>query len=481
MQRRRSPYALATENDPNAYQSPYAVPDPEEEGQSPLMRQAMAQNMGAADQGYGGGAGLVAEALQGDPGDPGDTGIEPVPAPIDESKYASATGTADPGQSREGGGSMSWMTDAPEASGAAPFSTTPENRAPRSSDPITKADLPKTEESPSEPSPLEKAMAERARKSRAKVDEYDAKIDKLNDKLGSWGVGLSRMGFPGLARGDQMQMHALQTQRRNYESDAMAAENRKGQLEKYKVETRAASSKYAADLRHSGSLARSTAIEKGDIEEGTGHKWYADPGTGLPKKFEIPAQPAKGNVLDADDQTAKSKYSFAQPAYAPRFAQKGAAASAKEDDVTRVETDDAGNLTAITKSGKTKFLGKGGRSAPERAEKENPDEKENRAVEAGARASGRAARSAYGRDPLNTEGKSPEAVRQGEQKAYRNAYEDAGGKGAEALPNAFAEKYPKGTEKAYKRTGTDIEDVFVSDGKTWVKKTGQGVRPARSH
>src|ERR1035437_7831298 len=57
-------------------------------------------------------------------------------------------------------GNADWMTQAPEAAGAAPFSTTPENAAPRPTQPMAKSEIPTVGDSPSEASQKDPDSAE---------------------------------------------------------------------------------------------------------------------------------------------------------------------------------------------------------------------------------------------------------------------------------------------------------------------------------
>jgi hypothetical protein len=191
----------------NPYQrrrSPYAPLEEDEEEQSPLMRNAVAQNAGGYGK-YGGGQfaqNLAVNALA----NKSLTGDEEAPAST--SKYATA-------------GNASWLTAAPEASGAEPFSTTPENRGPREETPISKNELPRVDEHVSRGESKYSAAWEAAAK---KQEE----IDKLHKKLNSFGGGLLTALVPGVTTGMRSDLAQLRAEHRDLEQQAMYQDNRRG-------------------------------------------------------------------------------------------------------------------------------------------------------------------------------------------------------------------------------------------------------------
>jgi hypothetical protein len=399
-------------------------------------------------------------------------------------------GGALPGQAADEDPYQNWLNVAPEAAGAAPFSTTPENASPRQTQPIAKDELQTIGDGPSEAS---QSGAKRSPKW-DEIDRLDKKIEKQNNP-GFWaglGRGALAMQSPG-AYGALVggQGAALQKQRADLMQEAQYEDNRRGlqpvgkptvvpdryggynymqanRLGQQTIIGPAPDPNANAKIRAQGLLAygkaRSTAMEKSYVDA-KGQRWYVDPQTGEPTLYQTKGTPAQGNVMDADNPGSQSPYSPPTASTTPIFPAPGGA-EAKGDEITKTETDAQGNVTGITRLGTLKKLGRIGQPKDQPV-REDPSERR-------ASMAGEAAMQAFLKDPTSDPGaKNP-------QEAYAHGYA-AGGGTTKQLPGSFGVQHPKGEEKPFRNKATGATDTFVSDGKKWVKKSSSPAGLARSH
>lgn len=401
----------------------------------------------------------------------------------------SVAGGTPPGQEADEDPYRDWLDVAPEAAGAAPFSTTPQNATPRLTQPIAKDEIQTIGDGPSEAS--QNGMKRSPRWD--EIDRLDKKIEKQNNPgfWGSLGRGALAMQSPG-AYGALVggQGAALQKQRADLVQEAQYEDNRRGLQPQGKptvVPDRYGGYNYMqanrmgqqtiigpapdpnanAKIRAQGLLAygkaRSAAMEKSYVDA-KGQRWYVDPQTGEPTLYQTKGTPAQGSPLDADNPAAQSPYSSPTAPTTPIFPVPGQDTAASH--YSQAEND-AGDVTTL-KNGVPidtyKHLGKTREPKPT---PEDPNEKR-------ASMAGEAAMQAYLKDPTSDPGaKNP-------QEAYASGYAAAGG-ATKQLPGSFGVQHPKGEEKPFRNKATGATDTFVSDGKKWVKKPGAPTGLARSH
>lgn len=456
MVRRRSPYSSPEEDQ---------VPDlsiyserPEEEEQSPLMRNAMAQNEAAGNRGYGGGAGDVYDALTA--ADlKSNYGPEQGPSPEAVSRYTAPPDepdvVADPAQATEGGGSMSWVNEAPEAAGAASFSTTPRNAPPRSEEPIRNTDVPKVGDGPSEKS-QNKGNPTRNPFQDA-VDRTDAKIEKLREKMGGAGAFLGTLLNPHTQQLYRDQMNALLAQRKNFAADAAMYEDKRGANALARAKLKSEASIEVQKLKNQQNERRESAIKNtGKVFEDRIFR-YIDPDTHrwvTPQEEQQQAGPptAEGVYPESIYSTPKLPAESTGGAGAAHYSQT---------------TDAEGNVHNFKNGieiGTTKGAGK-----PER-----PLVDEEQRIERDARTSARSAAADFRKNGPALGDMNPPKT---EREAFQYAYISAGG-------NNFAILHPKGEQRKV-NTPTGEVEVWTSDGKKFVpppkKKLGARASMARSH
>jgi hypothetical protein len=383
-----------------------------------------------------------------------------------------------------------WFSQAPEAAGASPFSTTPEGAPPRDTMQMGKADIPKVGESDSEKSQAQGGALWRS-PHRDAADRALANLEKERTK--STGVlgTLFAMQNPGAY--NAVTNAKLGTLQKEYSEEMQAAqydENRMGQQPQGKpvqVPNRYGGYDWVQMLKGGGqqiigpapepaavtrakSLGeygrqRAAAMEKSYVDT-SGQRWYVDPQTGQPTLYQAPGRPAQGNVLDADNPAAQSPYSPPTAPTVPKFPVPAGATD--RSGLWKEATDAQGNVTAYNvETGEKKSLGPIGQGRPGRADEEERIERDARTAMRGA--SLEFAKNGPGIGDKNP----PKSARE----AGLAAYVAAGG-------NDFRILHPAGEQKPV-RTPQGTVEVWTSDGKKFnppsQKKLGKRPPLASSH